>query len=153
MTGLLNVLYRGETGLAADLLATAARHRAEHEVHHVATDLAGWSRRHAGLLAEAGPHYGADLAETGAGTRTGAETGARTDEAGDMPPLLADLRRLHLAATGNALYWEMLGQAARATREARLIDLSGACLSRAGRQAGWADTMLKTLSPQLLIAR
>ncbi|ARQ70639.1 hypothetical protein [Streptomyces marincola] len=148
VAGLLNALHRGETALAAHLLAVADRHRAEHEVHHVATDLARWSRRHGELIADAAPRYGGAIGPGG-----GQEAAGRgAEDSDDVPPLLLDLRALHLAASGNAVYWEMLGQAARATRDERLLDLADTCLPHAMRQVGWARIMLTTQSPQLIVA-
>ncbi len=37
---ILRTLHDGEQHLSDDLLTVAERHRTEHEVHHVATDLA-----------------------------------------------------------------------------------------------------------------
>lgn len=48
----LRELHHGERQLARDLVAVAERHAEEHEVHHVATDLADWSRDHADRLVE-----------------------------------------------------------------------------------------------------
>lgn len=65
MSGLALVLcaaHRDETALAATLRAVAERHRVEHEVHHVAVDLAGWSDEHAERLARAGRERGVALA-------------------------------------------------------------------------------------------
>ena len=59
----LRTLHRGERRLAHDLLTAAERHRTEHEVHHVATDLARWSREHVRRLAEAAAERGAKLGD------------------------------------------------------------------------------------------
>ncbi|MGX1089579.1 anaerobic selenocysteine-containing dehydrogenase [Streptomyces albogriseolus] len=53
----LRALHDGERDLETDLLAVAERHRTEHEVHHVATDVARWSREHAARLAALGPEF------------------------------------------------------------------------------------------------
>lgn len=37
-------LHRSEKSLAEDLLKLAERHKIEYEIHHVARDLARWSR-------------------------------------------------------------------------------------------------------------
>jgi hypothetical protein len=60
----LRALHDGERDLEGDLLAAAERHRADHEIHHVLTDLARWSREHSTALAETGRAY--DLDPTGA---------------------------------------------------------------------------------------
>jgi hypothetical protein len=65
-------------------------------------------------------------------------------------PGLRDLRDLHLAAAQNSLYWEMLAQAAQATRDDGLLDLSSACHPQTLRQMRWTNTMIKIVSPQVL---
>ncbi|MDQ0905507.1 hypothetical protein QFZ22_001492 [Streptomyces canus] len=138
----LRALHHGERQLARDLLAVAERHAEEHEVHHVATDLADWSREHADRLAE----YAA-----GEGLRLDDDT--PEPPSGEGPEgllLLHDLRALHLAATDNSLHWEMLAQAAQATRNARLLELASACHPQTLRQTRWTDTLIKQVSPQVL---
>ncbi|MEU0188087.1 hypothetical protein ABZ312_44270 [Streptomyces sp. NPDC006207] len=49
MNGIKNILlalHQGEEHLAEKLVTAADSHRTEHEVHHVAIDLAEWSREH-----------------------------------------------------------------------------------------------------------
>ncbi|WP_133917792.1 hypothetical protein [Streptomyces sp. NBC_00582] len=151
MSGLqsvLRALYDGERGLERDLLVTAERHRAEHEVRHVALDLARWSHEHATRLADAAASHGLDLPRPAAdGPDALAEAAG-----GPEPRLLRDLRALHLAATGNSLHWEMLAQAAQATGDQDLLALTTACHPQTLRQMRWTNTMVKTLAPQLLAA-
>ncbi|MEU5895753.1 MULTISPECIES: hypothetical protein [Streptomyces] len=142
----LRALHRGECRLAADLLAAADRHRADHEVRHVATDLAHWSREHARRLTEAG-----------AGPEPAAHEDTRTACPGPDPEeghrglsLLRDLRALHLAAVDNSLHWEMLAQAARATRDEALLVLASECHPRTLRQMRWTNTVIKNIAPQVL---
>ncbi|MFD5912917.1 hypothetical protein ACFWHL_29800 [Streptomyces massasporeus] len=138
-------------------MAAAARHRADHEFHHVALDVARWSREHAARLADAGRDHGLDLS----GPRDHPSLGAlaalreKASEAFGRRPetgllLLNDLRDLHLAAARNSLYWEMLAQVAQATRDERLLALAGDCHPQTLRQLRWTDTMIKILAPQLL---
>ncbi|MFF5638790.1 hypothetical protein [Streptomyces sp. NPDC012825] len=61
VTLVLRALHQGERDLVDGLVALAERHRAEHEVHHVATDVATWSREHVRRLADTAAHYGLDL--------------------------------------------------------------------------------------------
>ncbi|MFJ9097179.1 hypothetical protein ACIRJM_01485 [Streptomyces sp. NPDC102405] len=140
----LRALHHGERRLARDLVAVAERHAEEHEVHHVATDLADWSREHADRLAE---HA------AGEGLRLDDDTPEPSSGQGEGPEgllLLRDLRALHLAATENSLHWEMLAQAAQATRDERLLGLASACHPQTLRQLRWTNTLIKQLSPQLL---
>jgi hypothetical protein len=157
ITIVLRALHHGERDLERELLATADRHRAEHEAHHVAIDLASWSREHTVRLAETGQEYGLDLSGPadhpspgilGSLREKAAEAVGRRPEPGLL--LLHDLRDLHLAACENSLYWEMLAQAAQASRDTRLLDLATACHPQTLRQMRWTNTMVKTVSPQLL---
>nr|WSW70856.1 hypothetical protein OG461_34325 [Streptomyces sp. NBC_00995] len=154
MTGtgrVLAALDHGERRLAEALESAADRHRAEHEIHHVARDLARWSRDHLRQLAEAAeePHDAPNAA--GQVLWTGQRFTAHTDTADDTGvTLLRDLQALHLGAAANSLCWEMLAQAARATRDQRLLHLASSCHPETIRQMKWSNTMLKNLSPQLL---
>lgn len=153
----LRTLHHGEQRLADELTAVAERHRTEHEVHHVATDLAQWSRDHVRRLADTGRDHGLHLgAPSGTGTpgllstlrKKAVEAVGRRPEPGLL--LLRDLRELHLDATENSLYWEMLAQAAQATKDDRLLALATGCHPQTLRQLRWTNTMIKNLSPQIL---
>lgn len=153
----LRALHQGERDLERDLLAAAERHRTDHEFHHVAVDVARWSREHAARLAEAGHHYGLDLSGPREQSAPGALSALREKAAealGRRPEtgllLLHDLRDLHLAAAGNSLHWEMVGQVGQAERDSRLFDLATSCHPQTLRQMRWTNTMIKELSPQLL---
>ncbi|MDQ0989465.1 hypothetical protein [Streptomyces sp. V3I7] len=146
----LRALYDGERGLEQSLLTVADRHGADHEVHHVATDIARWSHDHAERVARAAESHGLHLPETAPLTPR-RQAPAPDDAAADPGVLLLlDLRELHLAAAKNALDWQMLSQAAQAAGESGLVDLAAECRPQTVRQMSWTDTMLKTLSPQLL---
>ncbi|MBX4171569.1 hypothetical protein K3M35_23420 [Rhodococcus sp. DMU2021] len=54
-------LHRSENDLATELLRTADRHKVDHEIFHVARDIAGWSQQHVRELARAGHDYDLDL--------------------------------------------------------------------------------------------
>ncbi|MEV7181721.1 hypothetical protein [Kitasatospora sp. NPDC093679] len=151
---ILRALYDGERRMERELLAAADRHRADHEVHHVATDVARWSHEHAERIARTARHYGLDLpgpaGEPGAGPSAPVGRHPAEQAPGTGLPLLDDLCGLHLAATGNSLHWEMLARLAQAAREDRLLGLATACHPQTLRQMRWTDTVIKTLSPQLL---
>ncbi|MGW0778723.1 hypothetical protein ACWD01_35065 [Streptomyces sp. NPDC002835] len=153
----LRVLHHGERHLAGELLAVADRHRTEHEVHHVAKDIAGWSRDHVERLADTGRAYGLELDEPRSKPPQALLAMVRQKAAravGHRPEpgllLLRDLRDLHLDASENSLYWEMLAQAAQASKETRLLELASACHPQTLRQMRWTNTMIKNISPQLL---
>lgn len=153
----LRALHHGEQHLAKELAAVADRHRTEHEIHHVATDLAHWSRDHVRRLAEAGRDHGMHLGDPSGTDASGLLSTLREKAAeavGHRPEpgllLLRDLRRLHLDAAENSLYWEMLAQAAQATKDDKLLALAAECHPQTLRQLRWTNTMIKNLSPQVL---
>ncbi|MFG2720189.1 hypothetical protein ACGFW5_18125 [Streptomyces sp. NPDC048416] len=153
----LRSTHQGEHHLAEELLAVAERHRTEHEVHRVAIDLAGWSREHVARLAKTARGYDVDLdgPPDSSGTGVLGTLRAKTAQALGRRPepgllLLRDLRELHLAASENSLNWEMLAQAAQATRDATLLELASSCHPQTLRQMRWTNTMIKILSPQVL---
>ncbi|WP_406005129.1 hypothetical protein OG440_02340 [Streptomyces sp. NBC_00637] len=153
----LQALHHGEQHLVKELTTVAERHRTDHEVHHVATDLAAWSREHVQRVSDAGRDRGLHLGDAPKDHTRGLLPALRERAAetlGHRPEpalvLLHDLRDLHLAATQNSLHWEMLAQAAQATRNDALLSLASACHPQTLRQMRWTNTMIKVLSPQAL---
>ncbi|MEU6523410.1 hypothetical protein ABZ892_11340 [Streptomyces sp. NPDC046924] len=157
LTLTLRTLHHGERHLAGQLTAVAERHRTEHEVHHVATDLAHWSREHVRRLTDLGHDHGLDLGDAPKAPAPALLSALRekTAEAvGHRPEpgllLLRDLRELHLSAAENSLHWEMLAQCAQAARDEELLAVVSACHPQTLRQMRWTNTLIKTLAPQIL---
>jgi hypothetical protein len=151
----LRELHRSELRLARSLDSVAARHHTDHDVHHVATDIAGWSHAHIALIASVAPGYGVWLRPHPRTTAVSAPLQQRlSDRLGRRPEpallLLADLRRLHNLAAGVSVDWELLAQGAQAVKDQRLLQLSERCHPETLRQMRWANAMLKELSPQVL---
>jgi hypothetical protein len=152
----LRELHRSERSLARDLLTVSDRHMVEHEIHHVARDLAEWSRQHVEALAGAAHRYDVTLGREvsdrsvllGPVRSAVSELTVRRPEPGLL--LLADLRRLHRKAAGVSLDWELLAQGAQAAKDDELVSLTQQCHPQTLRQMKWANAMLKTLSPQVL---
>jgi hypothetical protein len=152
----LSELHDGESRLAIELRAVSERHRSEHEVYHVARDLERWSMEHVRRLAEIGRNYGQELCDDP--HRAGRPLGGIRDQVADPNGrhprpgllLLRDLRNLYVVASGNSLSWEMLAQAAQASRNTELLNLATACHPQTLRQVRWANTLIKTMSPQIL---
>lgn len=149
-------LHRSENSLRHDLLRVADRHHADHEIHHVARDVARWSEIHVEELAQEGRRYGLHLGRGRPGylellgdvrQRVSDLTGRRP-EPGLL--LLADLRRLHRKAAGVSVDWEMLAQAAQAAKDEELLALAKRSHPQTLRQLRWANAMLKVISPQVL---
>lgn len=153
----LRELHRSEVKLARSLDAIAARHHSDHGIHHVANDLAGWSRDHVARISECGQHYGLRLRSH---PRTAPITESAqqwiSDRFGRRPEpallLLADLRRLHRLAAGVSVDWELLGQGAHAAQDEGLLELTQRCQPETQRQLKWSKAMLKELAPQALVS-
>lgn len=156
MAGAIDMLHRAEGELAHALIDLSDRHASDHEIHHVARDLAGWSREHVRRLADLGHSHGLDLdpepghevAWAGALKRAGAELLGRRHAPIGM--LLADLRNLHQKAAGVSLDWEILAQGAQATEDAELLALASECHPQTLRQLRWTNTHVKELAAQAL---
>jgi hypothetical protein len=147
-------LHADETELADFLERMAERHRPEHEVHHVAGDLAGWSRDHLRtLVAEAG-RLDLELDSTeGSGLVKQAKAKAAALLMSHPDPsrqLLDDLREAHLRAVAVSLGWEMLGQAAQAMKDPDLLAAVDSCHPQTLRQMSWTNGLIKQNSPQIL---
>ena len=158
LRAVVHEVHEGEVELEQELHVVADRHRTDHEVRHVAVDLARWSLRNREALApvlarwDAAPdtHAHAGSPVVHALRERTAELMGRRDEPGLL--LLRDLRRLHLMAEGNAVLWTLLSQAAKATQDTELLQLVTPCLDRSSRQAVWCTSTLKVLGPQVLSA-
>ena len=150
----LRRVHHGENELVTHLLRVADKHRAEHEVHHVCSDLAEWSRTNLAALADTARHYDvrldAEPDEPGTVRRALDALAARTPGHAASLALLEDLRDLFLIASETSLAWEMLAQHAQARREPDLLELVSNSHPQTLRQLRWVNTMIKTLSPQAL---
>jgi hypothetical protein len=152
----LRELHRAERSLAADLRAVADRHVADHEVHHVALDLARWSDQHVSAIARAAADLGPRLSgeprrapePVSELRRALGRLVGRRPEPGLL--LLADLRRLHRAAAGVSVDWELLAQGAQAAKNTDLLALARRCHPETLRQLRWTNAQLKVLAPQIL---
>lgn len=149
-------LHRSERNLANQLRRMSDRHHTEHEIHHLARDLADWSQHHVSQLARLGRNYGMQL-PTGTGNQsdrlaTTQRTTARLLGRRPAPALvlLADLRRIHRKAAGVSLDWVLLAQAGQAARQQELLQLAQQCHPDTLRQERWANAKLKELAGQTL---
>lgn len=149
-------LHRSENHLARALQEMSDRHKAEHDIFHVARDLATWSQDHVAALARAGRDYDLDLSpEADGDPRLLGELRQKTSELLGRRPepgmlLLADLRHIFREASGTSLDWELLAQGAQAAKDSELLALSKRCHPQTLRQARWANATLKETSPQVL---
>ncbi|MCU1593104.1 MAG: hypothetical protein JWO12_496 [Frankiales bacterium] len=154
----LREVHEGEQDLEKQLHAVADRHRTDHEVRHVAIDLARWSLLNRQALAPFAGRYGDELGRDqhpavpsgvlSAVRERSAELVGRRSAPGLL--LLRDLRELYLLASGNSVLWTMLGQAAQTVKDKDLLGVVTECHDRTMRQAVWCNATIKVLSPQLL---
>jgi hypothetical protein len=159
----IETVHEAEVRLLRALEHLSDQHATDHEIHHVARDLAAWSREHIRRLAMAGQAHGLDLdtdldAEAGhkqelAGAlkRAGAGLPGRRPEPAIL--LLSDLCDLHLRTAEVSLDWEILAQVAQATKDADLRQLTSACHAQTLRQLRWSNTHVKDLADQALTAQ
>ena len=129
----LRLAYRMERRARDELRQAAQDHPEDHEIHHLAGDLARWSTENITQILDTAARLGIDL-----------ETPIVD------PEVLACLRRVYLATAQASLAWEELAQAAQASRAEELVNLAASCHPQTLRQMRWANTMLKTMSPQIL---
>jgi hypothetical protein len=150
-------LHRAEDDLAGALLDVSDQQKANHEVHHVARDIAAWSQEHVRRLAEAGRSYGLDLdpepddepSLVARVKQKGAELTGRRHESGLL--LIAGLRHVHRMAAGVSLDWEVLAQTAQAMQDEELLALAQDCHPQTLRQLRWANAMVKETSAQVMV--
>ncbi len=154
----LHEVHRAENELAEKLLHASDRHKADHEVYHLARDLARWSQEHVRELAEAGQRYDVKLNPEPRGethlmkrVREGAsELIGRKPQAPLL--LLLDLREIHMRAAGVSADWVMLAQAAQGIKDSELLATAQRCHPETLRQMRWANGMLKEVSTQILVS-
>ena len=150
-------LHRSENELAAELLRVSDRHSADHEVHHVARDLARWSREHVrGLAAWAPTTASSSTRRPRPGATCWARCAARAARRSGRHHepallLLRDLRGLYLQASGVSVDWEILAQTAQALEDHELLDLTQASHPETLRQLRWANGVLKECAAQVMV--
>jgi hypothetical protein len=154
----LEELHRSENDLAGQLLAMSDRHKADHEIFHVARDLAVWSQDHVREIARVGHRYGLDLDDEPQGDPTLLERLRQevSDRLGRHPApallLLRDLRSVYMDASGVSVDWELVAQAAQGVRDRELLDATRRCHPQTLRQAKWANAQLKVHATQILVS-
>jgi hypothetical protein len=152
-------VHEAEAALAKRLRVTGERHASESDLYHLGHTLARRSAQHLQALAPFAQRYGAkpaaeDLDESPglleAVRRKGAEVIGRSEVAGLL--LMSDLRDLYLAAQHAELAWVILLQAAKAKRDAELIDIVTSCHEQTEMTGKWLRTRIKEAAPQVYAA-
>jgi hypothetical protein len=151
-----------EAQLAELLRTVGERHATEPDLYHLGHSLARSCVEHVTRLLPFAQRYGA--ATDGAMTDGAAPDGGpgmlealrrkgsqllRHDEPAGLL-LLRDLRELYLAAQDSELAWVVLLQAAKAARDADLVEVAEACHEEADGCGRWLRTRLKEAAPQVL---
>ena len=152
-------LHRVENDLVVALLTLSDQQKVDHEIFHVARDLAGWSREHVAELARVGRDYGLTLdadaddepSFVARVKHKGSELTGRFHEPGLL--LLADLRHVHRMAAGASLDWEVLAQTAQALKDSELLGVAQRCHPQTLRQMRWANAKIKETSAQVMVTR
>ena len=151
-------LHRAEGDLAGALQHVADQHKVDHEIYHVARDIAAWSQIHVRELARVGGDYGLSLdpepKESSALVRSLRQKGSELVGRAHEPALLliGDLRRIHRMAAGVSLDWEVLAQTAQALQDRELLSLCQECHPETLRQLRWANAKLKESATQALVS-
>ncbi|KHL01431.1 hypothetical protein [Sinomonas humi] len=155
----LEELHRSEAELAHELLKISERHKVDHEIFHLAKDLARWSQQHVRDIAEIGKDYGQDHLDPEAGTKHGpvdaiVEKGSELIGRMSSPALLLlrDLREVYMKAAGVSVDWELLAQAAQGIKHRDLLALAQKDHPETLRQMRWANGKLKESATQILVS-
>ncbi|HEY7273893.1 MAG TPA: DUF892 family protein [Actinoplanes sp.] len=152
-------VHDAEAELAKRLRMTGERHASESDLYHLGHTLSRRSAEHLQALAPFADRYGAkpapDDLDTSPGVletvrRMGAQVIGHSEAAGLV--LMADLRELYLAAQHAELAWVVLLQAAKAKRDAELIEVVTHCHEEAEMCGKWLRTRIKEAAPQVYAA-
>ncbi|HET8595474.1 MAG TPA: hypothetical protein VFM07_09510 [Intrasporangium sp.] len=150
-------LHRDENELVRALLRLSDEHRANHEVHYVARDLAQWSSAHVREIARAAEEFGEKLDPAPDEAPSFVEQAHRwVSERSERSPaselaMVRALRDVYVRASGVLTDWEMIGQAAQTLVHDELLDLATRCGAETRRQARWANAQIKEASTQALV--
>lgn len=154
----LEQLHRDENDLAQHLLRVSERHKVDHEIYHLARDLAKWSQQHVREIAAIAGRYGRELDPEPKGENMllekirekGSELVGRDAEAGLL--LLRDLREAYIKACGVSADWELVAQAAQGIKHTDLLEVAQRCHAQNLRQMKWANGKLKESATQILVS-
>ena len=152
-------VHEAEAELAKRLRVTGERHASESDLYHLGHTLARKCAEHLKALAPFAERYGAkpapDDLDASPGLletvrRKSGQVVGRSEAAGLL--LMADLRELYLAAQHAELAWVVLQQAAKAKRDAELIEVVTRCHEEAEMCGKWLRTRIKEAAPQVYAA-
>jgi hypothetical protein len=150
-------VQQAETELAKRLRLTGERHAVEHDLFHLGHTLARRCGDHLDRLATVSGKYGVQAESVSAAESPGlletarhkaSELLGRSELTGML--LLRDLRELYLRAQEAEITWIILIQAAKACRDAELLEVATHCHAETETCGKWLRTRIKETSPQVL---
>jgi len=154
MTHVLRAAHDTQNTIAVSLQMMATEHHADAEIAHVAADLLHWTRETIAQLAELAARQGIPLDraadEPGLFQQMRASMASKAKGPVAALLLLENLRRLYLTASDASLALELLAQFAQAQRHTEMLELSTQRHPHTLRVMKWANTMIKTIAPQVL---
>ena len=152
-------VHDAEAEVAKRLRVTGERHASESDIYHLGHTLARQCAEHLEALAPFAERYGAKSAPDDVDSSPGILEAVRRRTAGIVGRseatellLMADLRDLYLTAQHAELAWVVLQQAAKARRDADLIDVVTHCHEQTEMCGKWLRTRIKEAAPQVYAA-
>lgn len=143
----LTMQHRAEQELAAAFRRVAEAHANDPDVYYLCHTFGGQTARHIDLLAPIEDRYARSAPPAPEQLHDRPFAGPRPGLIG----LLRDLHELHQLASGCAIVWRLLGQAAQGARDGELIRAVEACEGQANLQVRWLRSRLSQLAPQALL--
>jgi hypothetical protein len=135
-----------ELELAKSLVVVGDRHAGEHDLYQLGRTLARQCTARVERLEPFTDRYGGS-ADAVAAQPYGTRAKPRAEPAGLV--LLRDLRELYLQAHAAEILWVALVQAAKAIRDADLVEVATTCQQEAETCGKWLRTRIKKASPQV----
>jgi predicted nucleic acid-binding Zn ribbon protein len=156
----LQQLRDAETELAGGYRKIGERHAADHDVYHLCLTLAHQCEQHIEKLMPFAAKYRSEMqppdepSEAWEGLVATMRRGMST-LVGRQPAtgflLLRDLRQLYHLAQDVSLHWIEIGQAAKALRDAAMLEAVTEMHEQTLTQIKWIKTRLKETAPQVLV--
>ena len=128
-----------ERELAKELLKAVDRHRDEHDVQQLGTELAEHASARLDSLARAAVRYGIDI-----------DTDVSKPRLARGRGLLEDLEELHARAARASIAWTAVAQGAQALRDRDVLDTASECHADVLRTLRWTTQKVKEAAPQAL---
>jgi hypothetical protein len=145
-----------EEDLAAELRRVGEEHASEADLYHLGHTLAQMCAENLERLNPFAERYGASAAAEHVEHTPGLLEAARRKAGGMLGRkpiaglhLMRDLQRGYLAAGQAEIAWTVLLQAARAARDAELIDAASTIAEQAEVRVRWLRTRIKEAAPQV----